>query len=276
MNFLSTNDFRKPHFDRTRKTMRIISVFMILLLSVAVVSCAPSSKTKKPPEKSPAVIKRDFGEASIMQGDYTSALRELLESVEMDPNDPVTHYYLGIAYTKKKQIDKGVFHYQKAIALKPNYSQAKNNLGAAYLDNQDWDAAIVCFKEVVEDLLYPTPHFPLANLGWAYYNKRDYQQAEFYYRKAIDIQPNFIVAISGLGHTCLALGRYPDAIDAFEKAVVFGARFPQLHFQLAQAYELTGQREKALLAYGRVIELAPNTDLARDAAKAKERVGRMK
>jgi type IV pilus assembly protein PilF len=276
MNFLLNYDFRKLDPDFTHKTKRIISVLMILVLSMAAVSCATPSKTKNPPEKSEAAIKRDYGEAGIMQGDYTSALRDLLASVEMDPNDPVTHNDLGIAYTKKKQIDKAIYHFKKAIELKPNYSQAKNNLGAAYLDNQDWDAAIACFKEVAEDLLYPTPHFALANLGWAYFNKRDYQQAELYYRKAIDIQPNFIVAISGLGQTCLAMGRYPDAIDAFEKAVMFGSRFPQLHFQLAQAYELAGQREKALVAYGRVIELAPNTDLARDAAKAKERVGQMK
>ncbi len=261
---------KRPH---RRKPLRIRLLVMTLFLLLAAISCATTPKPEKAGEKNDATMKRNLGEASIMQGDYTTALRELLEALKMNPNDPITHNYLGIAYKNKKQIDEAILHFKKAIDLKPNYSQAKNNLGATYLDKEDWDAAIVCFKELADDLLYATPHFPFANLGFAYYNKKDFAQAEVYYRKAIEVQPNFIVALNGLGQTCLAMGKYPEAVASFEKAVLFGPRFPQLHFQLAQAYELTGQHDKALLSYGRVIELAPNTDLARDAANAKNRIG---
>jgi type IV pilus assembly protein PilF len=268
--------YKQPHVDCTRKPLKIRLLILSLFLLLTAISCATTPKPEKPAEKDNATMKRDIGEASIMQGDYTTALKELLEALEISPNDPIIHNYLGIAYKNKKQPDKAIFHFKKALEIKPGYSQAKNNLGAAYLDKEDWDAAIACFKELAEDLLYTTPHFPLANLGWAYYNKKDFQQAEMYYRKAIAVQPNFIVALNGLGQTCLAMGKYAEAIDSFEKAVQFGPRFPQLHFQLAQTYELAGQMDKALLSYGRVIELAPNTDLAKDAAKAKDRIGRMK
>jgi Tfp pilus assembly protein PilF len=266
-------EYKQTHIGYNRNVSIIRLVILTIFLLMTAISCATTPSPGKPVVKETATMKRDLGEANIMQGDYTTALRELLAAAEMNPNDPITHNYLGIVYKNKKQTDQAILHFKKAIDIKPGYSQAKNNLGAAYMDMGDWDAAITCFKELSEDLLYATPHFPLANLGWAYYNKKDYQQAEMYYQKAIEVQPNFIIALNGLGQTYLAMGKYPDAIHSFEKAVQFEPRFPWLNFQLAQAYELAGQHDKARLSYGRVIELAPNTDLARDAAEARDRVG---
>ncbi len=36
-------------------------------------------------------------------------------------------------------------------------------------------------QKVLKDLLYPTPQFPLSNLGWAYLGKQNYMLAESYF-----------------------------------------------------------------------------------------------
>jgi type IV pilus assembly protein PilF len=100
-----------------------------------------------------------------------------------------------------------VVHFEKAVQLKPDYSLAKNNLGSAYMARQEWDKAIPVLTEVTGDLLYATPHYPLANLGWAYYNKGDYDKAQNYLKEALDLKPDFFIAQLNLGRTYLATGR---------------------------------------------------------------------
>ena len=134
---------------------------------------------------------RLVGEAYMGQNDYTAALNELLKAEKKYTNDPHLHNDLGLVYMAKDQLPLAIEHFKKAIDLKPDYAPARNNLGTAYLAIKNWDSAIICFKEVSRDLLYATPHYPLTNLGWAYYNKKEFALAEQFYREALKIDPNY-------------------------------------------------------------------------------------
>jgi len=102
--------------------------------------------------------KRNLGEALRKERKYTDALRELLNAEKLYAKDPFLQNELGIAYMAKKRPNLAVPHFKRALALKPDYAPAKNNLGTAYLELENWDAAISCFKEVAENLIYATPH----------------------------------------------------------------------------------------------------------------------
>lgn len=252
-------------------TMPILNVLILSLFSIITISCATVSPSVK--NQNQVLSKRNMGEANLRQGNYTVALKYLLEAEQMDPKDPITHNYLGIAYKNKKMIDLSISHFQKAVDLNPGYSQARNNLGTAYLDNRQWDKAIESFEDVLSDVLYTTPQYPLANLGIAYFNKKEYSLAEGYFQKAIQIQPNFILALNGLGQTYMTKGQHAKAAQEFEKAARYAHRDPFLHFQLAKAYELSGKYEDAVRAYGKVIDLAPESDMA---TSAKQKVKQMR
>ena len=143
----------------------------VLLLSLA--ACAGNKEIRK--QKAEAA--RKVGEVYLRQGNYTSALQELLKAEKLYPNDHILHYDLGIVYRKKGKVDLAIKHFKRAIELKPNFAAAINNLGTAYFDKGDYDAAIASFKKVTEDLLYATPHFAYYNLGRAYYMKKEYSRA---------------------------------------------------------------------------------------------------
>ena len=135
---------------------------------------ACSSQTSQKDEQVAAAT-REIGEAYMNQGDFTSALRELMKAEALNPEDPFVHNDLGICYMAKERMPDAIAHFKKAVELKPSYTPARNNLGAAFLKVREWDAAIATFKEITQDVLYATPHFPLANLGLAYYCKGDYR-----------------------------------------------------------------------------------------------------
>jgi len=227
------------------------------------VSCTANLEVRKKQE----VASRNLGEAYLRQGDYTSALRELLKAETLYSDDPYLQNDLGLTYMGKKKLDLAVKHFKKAIEIKPDYAPAMNNLGTAYLAKKEWDAAIAYFKDVAKNLLYTTPHFPLSNLGWAYYNKKEYALAEKFYLDALKIEPKFINALLGLGQTYIAMGRIPEAVATLKKAVNIYPRFAQLYFELAKAYTLSRDYKKALTAYNKIIELVPDSPIAREAKR---------
>ena len=244
---------------------------VLLIIALYVVSCATANMDV---QKQQGKAVRNLGEEYYKQGDYTSALRELLKAEALYPNDPYLQDDLGLTYKAKKRPDLAVKHFKKALEIKPDYAPAKNNLGTVYLDKKEWDTAIKYFKEVSENMLYATPHLALANLGWAYYNKKEYSLSETYYLKALDIEPKFINAQRGLGLTYIAMGRIDEASEILERAVKNYPKVALLYDDLARVYVLSHDYEKALNAYHKVIELAPDTAMAKEAEKAAQRIKR--
>ncbi len=217
--------------------------------------------------KKQAQVTRTLGEAYLQQGNVTEALRELLKAEKLNPNDHLLHNDLGLAYMAKQRLEKAEFHFKKAIDLRSEYAPAKNNLGTVYLAKKDWDAAIAQFQTVAGDILYATPHYPLTNMGIAYYNKKDFGNAERYYQDALDLQPDFGLALRGLGKTYIALNKLPEAVATLEKAVKTAPQSADLQMDLASAYHMQGQTKKALFAYRKVTSLAPDSLLAETAQR---------
>ena len=244
---------------------------VLVIVALCVVSCATANMDV---QKHQGEALRNLGEEYYKRGDYTSALKELLKAEALYPDDAFLQNDLGLTYKAKKRLDLATKHFKKALDLKPDYAPAKNNLGTVYLDKKEWDTAIKYFKEVSENMLYATPQLSLANLGWAYYNKKEFGLSETYYRKALDIEPKFINAERGLGLTYVAMGRINEAVEILESAVKNYPKFALLYDDLAKVYVLSHDHEKALDAYHKVIELAPDSAMAKEAEKAAQRINR--
>ena len=241
------------------------SLFLTAVLLIA--SCTAQDPNR---DKRIAEAKRDIGEAYMRQGDYTSALRELLEAEKLNPDDHIVQNDLGICYMNKKRMADAIVHFKKAVAIKPSYAAARNNLGTAYLALKEWDTAIGIFREISKDALYGTPHYPLANIGLAYYHKGEYKIALRYYKEALRMQGNFVNALRGAGRCYLALNDGRMALRYLSSAVKIAPKAPELHFELAEANLLIGQTGQAIVSYESAIEFAmPESDIA---AKAKRRL----
>lgn len=249
-----------------KEKMKPIGYLLLTTICLSsLIGCAAPSTTVVNDDNRQFEAQRNLGEAYLKEGDYTSALRELLKAEALEPNDPYLHNSLGTVYAAKERLDLAVEHYKKALSLKPDYAPARNNLGSVYLLQKDWDAAIDCLKELTGNLLYATPHFPRYNIGWAYYNKGDFAQAERYYQEALDFEPDFARALWGMGLVSLTSGKTREAIGYLEKAVQKEPQFARAHLDLGEAYLRNGQKDKALKAFQRAMDLSPNSDIGKTA-----------
>ncbi len=89
-------------------------------------------RKNKTPENLDLIIK----EANIYlgSGDLQKALESLLEAEAIDQSNPSVYFAIGANYDQLEENDKAIEAYEKAIELKPDYSDAIYNLGAIYFN----------------------------------------------------------------------------------------------------------------------------------------------
>lgn len=236
----------------------------LFLAAVLIYGCA--SMDISPQDKKRANASRNLAEVYLGEGKTAMAMQELLKAQKLNPEDPLIYNDFGLIYTDKEDYQLAIESFEKALAIKPDYAVARNNLGSVYLRLEQWDKAIPIFKAVIGDVLYATPHFPLANLGWAYYNKGDYKTAESYLKKALEMQPDFSMAQLHMGRVYLATGRLNQARKTFEHLAESNPKNPFLLYEMGKTYRLLGDYNNAILALKGAIEYAVDSQLAVKAA----------
>lgn len=219
-------------------------------------------------KKEIAVKIQRVGDEYYNAGEYTAALKNLLDAYKTIPNDPYLHNSLGLVYMAKERDDLAETSFKKALILKSDYIDAKNNLGAVYLKQKKWDLAIQCFKEVSENLLYATPEMPFSNLGWAYFYQKMYGQAKTYFKKSLEISPVFLNAVHGLASLYIETAQYNQAIDFLHQALKKNPDAGILYSDLAKVYEALKEFDKARKSWEVVLKLEPDTSpLGKEAQK---------
>ncbi len=152
-------------------------------------------------------------------GRYEEAAKYLTEAVRIMPNFPEAHHNLGNALRNLGNFDQAIRHYNIALRLDPAYTSAHYGLGLALADKGDYDAAIEHYKiclgpdanlkrnagaawtaDQLRNITRAGPDTPklLSSIGSAYAQKGQYTQAVEYYKKALQIDPNFTKARDGL------------------------------------------------------------------------------
>ena len=77
-----------------------------------------------------------------------------------------------------------------------------------------------------------------------------------------------------MGLTYLAMGDYKGAISSLEKAVKNAPNFAKAYYDLGRARAETYNREKALSAFKKVVEIVPDSPLSDAALDEIRKLGR--
>jgi len=72
------------------------------------------------------------------EGDFNTAIENYLAILEKGQHSAELYFNLGNSYYKLNQVAPSIYYYEKALLLKPNNSEVRNNL--AYAQNMTLDA----------------------------------------------------------------------------------------------------------------------------------------
>jgi type IV pilus assembly protein PilF len=228
------------------------------------------------------------------------ALNELQHALELDPENADAYNLLGLIslqqgadYIAQAEIDACLTagdaqavrrdssakfrdaeqKLRRATELRPQFSEAWNNLAVAALHLQDYDLAITAARKALSDISYSEPEVARANLGWALYQKRDLQAAWNELHEAVAHTPGFCVGRYRLAKVYVERADYERAAEELE-AITSGGDCPiQEAFLLGGMVQ--GRRKKPAKArelFGRCVKLAPRSCLAVECKKYSEMV----
>ena len=67
-------------------------------------------------------------------GDNAKFKERLEEAIQLNPTEPTLYYNVGVMNMDQKKLDEAIKYFEKAIELKPDYTDAYNNIGAAIIE----------------------------------------------------------------------------------------------------------------------------------------------
>jgi tetratricopeptide (TPR) repeat protein len=168
----------------------------------------------------------------------------------------ITETNLASALQAEGRASDAVDHYQRAIAIQPDYAPAYNNLGVAEHAAGQLDKAFTAFQRAVDmKPEYPDAHYNLANV---LLEKNQPQEAAEHFRIALQTIPDSAGVSNNLGIALAAEGKGTDAVAAFRSAVANDPSSATAHRNLADALAAAGQMTEAFVEFQRATQLDPN------------------
>jgi DNA-binding winged helix-turn-helix (wHTH) protein/Flp pilus assembly protein TadD len=145
---------------------------------------------------------------------YARALRYARHALALDPRSAEAHAAMGIAQDRPKMRALAQAEYRKAIALDPAYAPPHQWYGISLLMQGKSEAAYAELKRAAE--LEPLSVATNDWLATASYFSRHYGAAVEYARQTLDLAPQRTNSYQILGLSYEAMGRYPEALDAYK------------------------------------------------------------
>ncbi|MBU0759979.1 MAG: tetratricopeptide repeat protein [Candidatus Omnitrophica bacterium] len=155
-------------------------------------------------------------------------------------------YYSLFTLSYGKVWESGISLFSNVLKYEqksPLIHSTYNNLGVAYYDDGEPDQAIRCYKKSIE--LNPEYENSWNNLGVVYAELKKPVKAIRYFKKAITIRRDYLDAYSNLSHAYKSLGLTDRAIDVAMAAIKIDPCFYGAYINLGYIYVDRGEEGTA-------------------------------
>ena len=208
------------------------------------------------------------------EGNLPSALQHLAQALELDPTNARAHLLLGYVHMGRDAYEEAEQSLRRGIELAvaqedmPSaVAEARNLLGVVLINLGRHDEAVAILREAATDMLSATPYFAWGNLGRAYFENGEYDQALEALGQAVQLQPRFCLGHYWIGRTNFAQDDFESAEVALTQALEADERcerFYQDAWQLrGEARARLGRRAEAIEDFERCVELGTRTESGR-------------
>jgi Tfp pilus assembly protein PilF len=245
-----------------------------------------ATRPKREPEQSQ--IRYQLAAGYFRDQRVEAAVEELDKALQADPENSDAYNMLGIIalkqghdYVAQAEISsclkgrdaelvrgdaqakfrQATTNLRKAVEIRPEFPEAWNNLSVAELQLQDWDSALDAARNALKYATYGTPEMARANLGWAYYQKKDIQNAWKELHEAVSRAPGFCVGRYRLAKVYVDRGDTEQASDALAPVLSDVTRCPIQEAQLLGGLLSERKRDSAAARelFQRCVDMAPRS-----------------
>lgn len=175
---------------------------------------------------------------------YLEAIPYLQKAIEMDPYYADPYINLSVAYSQTKRLDLAIETLRMGMKLMPYHPEVYNNLATFLMEKKELDE----IEALIATALKLRPFYGKAyyNLGNYYVMKKEYEKAWQAYKDActkadFDNETGY----ARFGEVSAHLGKYEDAIWAYQKLIEILPNSLQARFNLGEMYLLAKKYSQA-------------------------------
>ena len=173
-----------------------------------------------------------------------AALSLLWEAATLAPRDADIQNALGEALDRIGALDGAVTAYRAAVAARPDFQKAANNLILALAKSGRGEEAVNRARaRAAERPTDPDRQFTLALAQ----SEQDVSSAIDGFRRTLALDPRHVLARYNLALTLSRIDRSDEAIDELRRAIEIESR-PELHYALGMIYWHVGDLDRAAAA----------------------------
>ncbi len=133
----------------------------------------------------------------------------------LNPKNAKSHLHLGFSLEHTHQLERAVHHYREALAINPQFVEAHVDLAGVLWRLADFSGALVHAQQAVA--LDANNPFAVRILGTAHLHLNQLEDAEKHLRRALELRPDFPIAIIDLALLLLLAGRFEEGWAVYER-----------------------------------------------------------
>jgi len=226
----------------------------------AVISIAPSSKEGRRALKRLRLI---VGKRYIRAKNFDRASQLLTVLLDKYGSDVEVLNYVAITYSLMKRLDDAEAVFKRVIKEHPNHPDAvvaHANLAQVYKEKGDKERRFEQLQRVIS-LGPDTPRGHKSRValglerGQYFFEQHRFDEGYVAIQKALDINPNNVMALITLGLAQFQDGQYALAEETLNRSILLDQSNQQAHHILARVYADSEQPEKAIEQLLKVVEL---------------------
>jgi type IV pilus assembly protein PilF len=220
---------------------------LTLLVGIGCASTTPSADEALRVKKANSHF--NLGIDHIRNDRLALAIRELLASEQLDPQNPRTQQALADAYSRRGKPVEAEKHYLRALALDPMLHEARLNLSSLYNQLDRYEESLVHSTMLADDATFSGPWRALVNKGIAEYRLGRHDAARNSLRLGIEFRSGFWPALFYLGIFEMEEGRQLEALGYFRQVLEQEpdlAVQAQTNYHIGEIYVSLGKRNQAI------------------------------
>jgi len=167
----------------------------------------------------------------------------------------IAHNNLGVALRKAGRRPDALVHFEEALRLRPEYSDAQTNVGEALLVAGRINDALPHITAALR--INPRLAEAHINLGSIRNKQGRPDLAEAEYRAALDLKPSSAEAHDGLGVVLYETNRPEEALPHALAAIALDPGDADSHYNLGRLYGITGHTDQAIDQFREAVRLEP-------------------
>lgn len=187
---------------------------------------------------------------------FIEAEEKYNEILEIDNQNIDAVHFLGLIKFEKKDFEKAIIFFKKAISLNKKIPAFYNNLGLVFKEIKKYDDANICFENALS--LDDKNIIAINNLGVICAFTNNHEKAIYYFDKVIDLDPTFYDAFNNKALSLYEIKKYQEAVDNFSKVINVKPEQAQTYVSRAKSLAKINKISAAKLDFDIAISIDSN------------------